>query len=65
MSDTTHLKLPLIAAAQSQKHVTHNEAIRDLDVLVMVSIVELFRVSPPAAPQDGDRYIIGENATDA
>ena len=65
MSDTTHLKLPLIAAAQSQKHVTQNEAVRDLDLLVMVSVLELFRVSPPAASQNGDRYIIGENAIDA
>jgi hypothetical protein len=31
----------------------------------MVSILDLFRVSPPAEPQDGDRYIIGKNATDA
>jgi hypothetical protein len=28
-------------------------------------VLELFRVSSPAATQDGDRYIIGENATDA
>ncbi|NNC01095.1 DUF2793 domain-containing protein, partial [Corallococcus exiguus] len=27
MSSTTHLNLPLLAAAQAQKHVTHNEAL--------------------------------------
>ena len=30
MTDTTHLGLPLIAAAQAQKHVTHNEALQVL-----------------------------------
>ena len=35
MSDaTTHLMLPYILAAQAQKHVTHNEALRILDGLV-------------------------------
>jgi hypothetical protein len=34
MSDaTTHLLLPYILAAQAQKHVTHNEALRTLDGL--------------------------------
>lgn len=34
MSDaTTHLLLPYILAAQAQKHVTHNEALRILDGL--------------------------------
>ncbi len=33
MSDaTTHLRLPYILAAQAQKHVTHNEALRIIDV---------------------------------
>ena len=31
MSSTPHLALPLIAAAQAQKHVTHNEAIASLE----------------------------------
>jgi hypothetical protein len=33
MMDTTHLQLPYLAAAQAQKHVTHNEALRLLDAL--------------------------------
>ena len=38
MSDTTtHLLLPYILAAQAQKHVTHNEALRILDGLVQLS----------------------------
>ena len=29
MSDTPLLGLPLLAAAQAQKHITHNEALLD------------------------------------
>ncbi|MEN9709235.1 MAG: hypothetical protein RIQ68_1643, partial [Pseudomonadota bacterium] len=38
MSDTTRLKLPRIDAAQSQKHVTHNEALEVLDALLHLSV---------------------------
>ena len=39
MSDiTTHLLLPYILAAQAQKHVTHNEALRLLDAMVQLSV---------------------------
>lgn len=34
MDQTSNLKLPYIAPSHSQKHVTHNEAIRALDALV-------------------------------
>jgi len=38
MSDaTTNLALPYILAAQAQKHVTHNEALRLLDGIVQLS----------------------------
>ncbi len=38
MSDATpHLGLPLIAASQAQKHVTHNEALGLLDALVQLA----------------------------
>ena len=32
--ETTILSLPLILPAQAQKHVTHNEAIAALDLIV-------------------------------
>lgn len=39
MSNTsTHLSLPYLAPAQAQKHVTHNEGLRMLDVLVQLSL---------------------------
>ena len=34
MDQTTHLSLPYIMPQQAQKHVTHNEALRDLDAIV-------------------------------
>ena len=35
---TTHLGLPLIDAAQAQKHVPHNEALFLLDALTQLSV---------------------------
>jgi hypothetical protein len=64
MSDTTvHLALPFIMAAQAQKHVTHNEALRVLDGVVQLSVKDRDLTSPPASPADGDRYIVASGAT--
>jgi hypothetical protein len=66
MSDaTTHLLLPHIRAAQAQKHVTHNEALRLLDGLVQLSVLDRDLTAPPGSPTDGDRYIVGSGATAA
>ena len=53
-----HLLLPFILAAQAQKHVTHNEAIRLLDAIVQLSVLDRDLTVPPASPVDGDRYIV-------
>ena len=64
MSDsTTHLLLPYILAAQAQKHVTHNEALRILDGLVQLSVLDRDLTAPPGSPADGDRYIVATGAT--
>ncbi len=64
MSDTTtKLLLPYILAAQAQKHVTHNEALRILDGLVQLSVIDRNLTAPPGSPTDGDRYIVGSGAT--
>ena len=60
---TTHLMVPYLAAAQAQKHVTHNEALRILDGLVQLSVLDRDLAAPPASPADGDRYIVGSGAT--
>ncbi len=65
MTDTPNLKLSYIAAAQAQKHVTHNEAIRALDAIVQLSVLDKDLATPPASPADGDRYIVASGATGA
>ena len=65
MSSTPHLALPLLAAAQAQKHVTHNEALASLDALVHLAVKERNRTTPPGSPAEGDRYLVGAGATGA
>ena len=59
---TPKLDLPYIAPAQAQKHVTHNEAIRALDALVQLSVTGIAD-SPAENPEEGERYIVGDNPT--
>ncbi|WP_246153890.1 DUF2793 domain-containing protein [Methylobacterium oryzihabitans] len=59
MSDATpRLALPLLAAAQAQKHVTHNEALTVLDALVQLAVLDRTRTAPPASPAEGDRHLV-------
>jgi hypothetical protein len=60
---TSHLLLPYILAAQAQKHVTHNEALRLLDAMVQLAVIDRTRTAPPAAPTNGDRHIVASGAT--
>lgn len=64
MSDTTpNLLLPYVLAAQAQKHVTHNEALRVLDGLVQLSVLDRDLTTPPGSAAEGDRYIVAAGAT--
>ena len=65
MDTTPNLALPYIMAAQAQKHVTHNEAIRALDAVVQVGVLDRDLAAPPASPADGDRWIVAAGATGA
>ena len=65
MDDTPNLGLPYIMAAQSQKHVTHNEAIRALDAIVQLSVLDRDLSTPPTTPADGARYIVASSPTGA
>ncbi len=59
---STILSLPLIQPSQAQKHVTHNEALRILDVAVQLAVLNRNQTTPPALPALGDRHIIAANA---
>ena len=56
------LELPFIQPSQAQKHVTHNEALRRLDVLVQLKVRQFGAVNPPALPSEGDVYAVGLGA---
>jgi len=65
LEQTPNLKLPYIMAAQAQKHVTHNEAIRALDAIVQLGTLDRDLSAPPASPVEGDRYIVAAGASGA
>jgi len=50
---SARLGLPYLAAAQAQKHVTHNAAVRALDALVQLVVESLTVTAPPLAPTEG------------
>lgn len=62
MSETLRGSLPLLAAAQAQKHVTHNEALLRLDALLHPVVISRDIADPPAA-SEGDLYLIAASAT--
>jgi len=66
--ESAKLRIPYIAAAQAQKHVTHNEAMTLLDTLVQLSVLDKDLTTPPGSPAEGDCYIVaggGGTATGA
>lgn len=65
MDQTPNLALPYILAAQAQKHVTHNEAIRALDAVTQIGVASRSLTVPPASPAEGICYIIPSAATGA
>lgn len=65
MNPTPRLSLPLIVAQQAQKHITHNEAIEQLDALVQPSVTTSGLTFPPANPAEGEMHVVGAGATGA
>ncbi len=58
MPDTANLALPYMEAAQAQKHVTHNEALAQLDACVQLSVLARGLAAPPTNAPRGARYIV-------
>jgi len=65
--DRTHfLDLPYLQAAQAQKHVTHNEALRLIDASVQLAVESRSGPgAPPPDPQEGERHLVPVAASGA
>ena len=62
MENTTNLKLPLLIPNQSQKEITHNEALIIIDNILQNGIIDKDLTTPPENPNTNDMYIVGEGA---
>jgi hypothetical protein len=51
--------MPYMQQAQAQKHVTHNEALELLDILVQLTVEAFDAVNPPAGPLEGQIWALG------
>lgn len=65
MSETLRMRLPLVAAAQAQKHVTVNEAATLVDALSHLAIEDRHLSAPPSGPADGKAWLVAAGATGA
>lgn len=61
---TPCLALPLLQPGQAQKELYHNEALALLDLIVPGTVRAIAAV-PPATPQPGDAWIVGDGASGA
>ena len=57
------LGLPYLLPSQAQKHVTHNEALRLLDILVQLRLVGIGAETPPETPVEGEIHALGDTPT--
>ena len=62
MTETYQFALPLVQAAQAQKHVTVNEALARLDAMAQLRLVSVSETVPPVAPVDGAAYFVPAGA---
>ena len=63
MTSTSQLGLPLLVAAQAQKHVTVNEALALLDAVAQLRVTSSTLQHPPANARDGESYLVPAGAT--
>lgn len=59
---TNRLGLPLLAAGQAQKEVTHNEALLLLDLIGQPVVESCDNATPPEEPMPGQCWIVGSPA---
>lgn len=63
MDHTSRLTLPFIMPSQAQKHITHNEALQALDVLVQPVVQSLDLTTVPSLPLEGEAHVVAVGAT--
>jgi Protein of unknown function (DUF2793) len=64
MTETTpRFALPLILPGQAQKELFHNEALARIDLALHPAVEGPPAADPPSAPQAGDCWIVGPDAT--
>lgn len=61
MDNTDRLALPYIIAAQAQKHVTHNEALRRLDLITHLAVQSRTVTTEPASPHASQAWIVPDS----
>mgnify|MGYP001187711985 CR=1 FL=1 len=60
---TARFGLPLLAVAQGQKEITHNEALTLLDALVHAAVEGEALAAPPPAPANGTCWLVATGAS--
>mgnify|MGYP005990310471 CR=1 FL=1 len=63
MTNSAKLGVPLLAANQSQKHVTVNDSLQRYDQLVQMTVINRTTTAPPGSPSEGHAYIVATGAT--
>lgn len=61
--NSPRLNLPFLQPSQAQKHVTHNEALRQLDLVTQLSLASTNASTPPAVPDQGEVHALGSAPT--
>lgn len=60
LESTARLALPLLQPGQAQKEMFHNEALTRIDLCLQGAIIANGENHPPADPQPGEAWIIGD-----
>ena len=63
MNQSARLGLPLLAARQAQKEISHNEALALVDIAVAASVEATGSLAPPGNPIVGECHALGANPT--
>jgi hypothetical protein len=64
-NNTGRLMLPYILQSQSQKEVTHNDALNILDVVIQAVVQDVGLNTPPGSPTVGQCWVVGSSPTGA